>query len=94
MRKAALNAFNLIIEKRNGKVKRRFIVDGRKQHSYCEKADISSPALLQDGFFLCRAVDAMEERYIATTDIAGAFLKAEQTDFALVRLQSPAVDAF
>ena len=78
MRKAALNAIDLIKEKRSGKIKGRTVADGRKQRSLYEKADTSSPALSQDGFFLSLAVDAMEKRHIATADIAGAFLKADQ----------------
>jgi len=38
-------------------------------------------------------VDALENRFIATSDVAGAFLKAKMDDFVIVRLQGPAVDA-
>ena len=35
----------------------------------------------------------MEEIYITTADIAGAFLKAEYIGFVFVRLHGPIVDA-
>ena len=93
MKKAALNAIDLIKEKLNGKVKGRTVAAGRKQRLNYEKSDVSSPALSQDSFLLSLVTDAMEGRHIATADIIGAFLKADQKDFVLVRLHIHAVDA-
>ena len=38
-------------------------------------------------------VDAHEERCIEIADVAGAFLRAEQNDYAIVKFKGPAVDA-
>ena len=92
-KKNALNAIDLIKLKRTGKLKGRTVADGRKQRSIYSKDDVSSPALSQDGFFASLAIDALERRFIATSDVAGAFLKATMNDFVLVRLQGPAVDS-
>ena len=75
-KKQALNAIDLIKLKRSGKVKGRTVADGRKQRSIYSKEEVSSPALSQDGFFASLAIDALERRFIATSDVAGAFLKA------------------
>ena len=92
-KKSSLNAIDLIKEKRTGKIKGRTVCDGRKQRGIYAPEDVSSPALSQDGFFATLAIDALENRHIATSDIAGAFLKADQNDFVSVRLSGPAVDA-
>ena len=92
-KKQALNAIDLIKLKRSGKLKGRTVADGRKQRSIYSKDDVSSPALSQDGFFASLAIDALERRFIATSDVAGAFLKATMNDYVLVRLQGPAVEA-
>ena len=89
----ALNAIDLIKEKRCGKIKGRTVADGRKQRNYYNKIDTSSPALSMDGFLTSLIIDAFEKRNVATADIAGAFLKAEMNDYVLVRLRGPAVQA-
>ena len=93
VRKSALHAIDLIKEKRTGILKGRTVADGRKQRPLYEKQEISSPALSQDGFMATLAIDAHEERFLGFADVAGAFLKAEQEDFVLVKFQGPAVDA-
>ena len=92
-KKDSLNAIDLIKEKRSGKIKGRTVSDGRKQRKIYAPEDVSSPALSQDGFFASLSIDALENRHVATSDIAGAFLKADQDDFVRVRLSGPAVDA-
>ena len=92
-KKDSLNAIDLIKEKRSGKIKGRTVCDGRKQRTVYTTAEVSSPALSQDGFFASLAIDALEGRHIATSDIAGAFLKADQDDYVIVKLRGPAVDA-
>ena len=92
-KKKTLNAIDLIKLKRSGKIKGLTVADGRKQRSIYSKDDVSSPALSQDGFFASLAIDALEQRFISTSDVAGAFLKATMHDYVLVRLQGPAVEA-
>jgi len=38
-------------------------------------------------------IDAAEERDVATADIAGAFLEANQPDLVIIKMKGPAVDA-
>ena len=58
-----------------------------------DKHENSSPALSQDGFLGSLTIDAHENRHIAIADIAGAFLKANQDDYVLVKLTGPVVEA-
>ena len=92
-KRAALNAIDLIKHKRCGKVKGRTVADGRKQRPYFEKHDSTSPALSFEGFIASIAIDAMEERDVAITDVAGAFLKADMPDFVLLRLHGSSLQA-
>ena len=89
----ALNAIDLIKEKRCGKIKGRTVADGRKQRDLYSKAEVSSPTLSLEGFLSTLVVDAAEERHKAIADVAGAFLKADMKDDVIVKLQGPAVDA-
>jgi len=91
--KKALNAIDLIAEKRCGKIKGRTVADGRKQRPYYNKYDTSSPALGLEAIICTLIIDAAERRHIAIADVSGAFLKAEMKEFVLVRLQGPAVEA-
>jgi len=72
-KKDSLNTIDLIKEKRCGKIKGKTVCDGRKQQHIYSPEDVSSPALSQDVFFATLAIDSLEKRYIATSDIAGAF---------------------
>jgi len=92
-KKAALNAINLIKHKRCGKVKGRTVADGRKQRALFKKHDTSSPASSLEGYIASLVIDVMEERDIATTDVAGAFLKADMPDFVLLRLHGASLKA-
>jgi len=92
-RKAALQVIDLIKEKRCGRIKGRTVVDGRGQRDSYEKIDTSSKALTLEAFITTLAIDAFEERDVATADVAGAFLKADQPDFVLIKLRGPAVQA-
>ena len=83
---AALNVIDLIKQKRCGKVKGRTVADGRKQRSEFNKEDTSSPALSLEAFIVSLVIDALENRDVAITDVAGAFLKAEMPDYVLIRL--------
>ena len=92
-RKAALQVIDLIKEKRCGRIKGRSVVDGRGQRGSYEKIDTSSKALTLEAFITTIAIDAFEGRDVATADVAGAFLKADQPDFVLIKLRGPAVKA-
>jgi len=90
---STLNVIDLIKEKRCGKIKGRTVVDGRGQRGNYEKNETSSSALTLEAFIATLAIDAAESRDVATADIAGAFLKADQPDLVTIKMRGPAVDA-
>jgi len=92
-KKSALNVIDLIKEKRCGRIKGRAVVDGRGQRGLYDKGETSSSALTLEAFISTLAIDAAEERDVATADIAGAFLKADQPDLVIVQMRGPAVSA-
>ena len=92
-RKSALSVIDLIKEKRCGKIKGRTVVDGRGQRESYTKAETSSSALTLEAFIMSLSIDAYENRDVAVTDIAGAFLKAEQPDVVIIKMRGPAVEA-
>ena len=92
-RRTALQVIDLIKEKRCGKIKGRTVVDGRGQRDDYEKIETSSKALTLEAFISTLAIDAFEGRDIAIADVAGAFLKADQPDFVMIKLKGPAVKA-
>lgn len=91
-RKRALNAITLIKEKRTGTLKGRTCADGRKQREYVKREDAASPTLSTEGLYMTLAVDAKEERDIATADVAGAYLKADMNDLVHLRFTGNMVD--
>jgi hypothetical protein len=91
-RKRALNAITLIKEKRTGTLKGRTCADGRKQREYVKREDAASPALSTEGLYMTLAIDAKEERDVATADVAGAYLKADMNDLVHLRFTGNMVD--
>jgi len=92
-KKKALHTIDLIKEKRSGLIKGRTVVDGRAQRDTYSKEDTSSPALSIDSFVATAIIDAYERRHVAVCDIAGAFLKADQPDYVILKLTGHAVEA-
>ena len=92
-RRNSLNIIDLIKEKRCGKIKGRTVVDGRGQREMYDKYDTSSPALAIESFVATLVIDSAEERDVAVCDVVGAFLKADQPDFVLLRVTGPVINA-
>lgn len=61
--------------KKSGVLKSRLVADGRMQDR-STTSDISAPTVATESLFLSAAIDAHEQRYVATVDIEGAFLHA------------------
>ena len=72
-KKAALKYLMFLKQKRCGKIKGRGCTDGRKQRLYKNKEDTTSPTITTEALFLTCLVDAIENRYVATCDMPGAF---------------------
>ena len=60
---------------------------------YTAEEDASSPTVSTEALLITVAIDAVEERFIATCDITGAFLKADMDDFVLIVLRDKEIDA-
>lgn len=58
-----------------------------------DKYDTSSPALAIESFVATLVIDSAEERDVAVCDVVGAFLKADQPDFVLLRVTGPVINA-
>ena len=77
-RKMALEAVNLIDNKRSGKIKGRTCADESKQKFYLDKEEsISSPTVSVETLFSTLAIDAFEHRKVSTFDVPGAYLHAK-----------------
>ena len=76
-KRMALNAINLIKEKRDGTLKGRTCAEGSKQSQYLrEDESVASPTVSLEGLFVTLVIDAYEGRYIATFNIPGVYLHA------------------
>ena len=92
-RRSALRTVQLIKEKKDGKIKGQACVNGSRQRLYTAEEDASSPTVSTEALLITGAIDAAEERFIATCVITGAFLKAEIDDFVLIVLHENEIDA-
>ena len=90
---SALKTVQLIKEKKDGKIKGRTCVNGSRQRLYTAEEDASSPTVSTEALLITAAVDAAEERFVATCDITGAFLKADMDEFVLIVLHNEEIDA-
>ena len=70
----ALSSLIFLKEKANGEIKSRTCINGAPQRKYIKKEDAASPTVSTDGVFIVNAINAYEERDVATMDLPGAFL--------------------
>ncbi|GAX21402.1 hypothetical protein FisN_28Lu124 [Fistulifera solaris] len=85
-KKAALAYHMFLKQKRCGRIKGRGCADGRKQRAYTEKHDSSSPTVSIEALLLSCVIDAKEGRDVATLDVPGAFMQADQDEEVFVRM--------
>ena len=80
-KKQALEAVNLIKEKRDGKVKGRTCANGKKQRKYVKEGSIlSSHTVSLESILTTLIIDSYEGRYVSISDIPGAYLHAEMPE--------------
>ena len=91
-KKDALRAIDLMKLKRDNSMKGRTVADGSKQKKDFSKEYTSSPAVHFDSFLASLAIDSLENRDVATADMAGAYLKANMPDFVMLRVTCGLVD--
>ncbi len=76
-KRRALEAVNLIKEKRSGKIKGRTCANGSKQKRYLKRGEsISSPTMGVEAMTGTLAIDIKEDRDVAIFDVRGAYLQA------------------
>ena len=79
--KEALEAVNLIKEKRNGDVKGRTCADGSRQRRFLGFYDsVASPTVSLEALILTLIMDAYEDRTVAVFDVPGAYLHANMPE--------------
>ena len=93
-KRLALNAVNLIKEKRNGKVKGRTCANGSSQRTYVPREEASSPTISLEALMSLFIIFAYEKRKTAVFDVPGAYLHADMPKgkFALLKITGQFVD--
>jgi hypothetical protein len=85
-RRNALTSLMFITEKRSGEVKARACANGSVQRTHIAKDEAAAPMVSPDAIFVQATIYAHEHRDVATCDIPGAFLQADNPDYVLMRL--------
>ena len=85
-RRNALSSLMFLTEKRTGAVKARACANGSLQRSHIAKEEAAAPTVSSDAIFVQATIFAHEKRDVATCDIPGAFLQADNPDFVLMHL--------
>ena len=86
-KKRVLRLLMFLKKKRDGKIKGRACVDGRKQRDVYAKEDVSSPTVSIEVVLLTSVIDALEERDVLVTDIPGAYLTTNMDEEVHVILE-------
>ena len=77
-KKEALEAVNIITEKRTGKIKGRMCANGSRQQKYLKEGEnFASPTASLESIMATLVIDAQEGRDIAIADVPGAYLHAK-----------------
>ena len=88
----ALASINIIKENRSGGINGRSVADGRKQKSFYNKDDITSPTVYTDALLMTLMIDAWERQAVGTSDVLGAYPQADMEDFMVLRMVGASVD--
>ena len=94
-KRKALEAVNIIAEKRCGKIKGRTCADGSKQRKYLKQDEsIASPTVGLESLICTLIIDAYEGRTVGIFDVPGAYLHAEipKGKTVLMKLRGEFVD--
>ena len=78
--------------KRNGEIKGRAWVDGRKKRLYIPPKDTASPTVSTESLFLSCLIDVVEKISVATCGIVGAYLNTEMVDKVYIVIRQKMVD--
>lgn len=81
-----LTTLMFLRRKRNGKLKSRFAVNGKKQDRSLAAVDPNSPTVSNEALFISFAIDALEKRIVLTIDIEGAYLHVKMKGEVIIRI--------
>ncbi len=73
-------------EKKSGAVKARSCANGSVQREHVAKEELAAPTVGLDSVFITSTIDAKESRKVATIDIPGAFLHANNEDYLIMKM--------
>ena len=82
----ALASLMFLTEKRTGELKARACANGSVQHQHIPKEEATAPTVTTEAIFVQSTIFAHKKRDVATCDIPGAFLQADNPDYVLMRL--------
>ena len=68
-------------------------MNGSRQRLFTAEEDETSPTVSTEALLITAAIDAAEERFVATCDITGAFLKTDMDEFVLIVLHNEEIDS-
>jgi hypothetical protein len=75
-----------LTEKRSGKIKARACANGSTQRNHIAKEEATAPTVTSEAIFIQGTIFAHEQGNVATCDIPGAFLQADNPDYVLMCL--------
>ena len=76
-----------LAEKRDGRVKERGCSDGRKQRMKTSKEDAASTTVAMKISIIDSAIEAHEDRDVATINIPGVYLHTESNKYMIMVLR-------
>jgi hypothetical protein len=82
----ALSSLMFLTEKHSGEIKAQGCANSSKQHKHIAKEEATAPTVTSEAIFIQGTIYAHEKRHVATCDIPGAFLQADNSDFVLMHL--------
>jgi hypothetical protein len=82
----ALSSLMFLTEKHTGEVKAHACANGSVQRQHVAKEEAAAPTVTSEAIFVQSTMYAHENRDMATSDIPGAFLQADNPDFVLMHL--------
>ena len=91
-RMKSLRAINLTVGKKDGRLKARTCVDGRKQRPYTAKEESILLAVSTEALSITLAIDALEKREVINYDEVGACLNTDMDEFTTLKLEGYMVD--
>ena len=73
-RHRAMESLLFLVEKRDGKVKARFVANGSSQRESMGREQSASPTVLIESIMITSVIDAKQKRDVMTCDIPNAFV--------------------